>query len=556
MLGTGPPNDALAGVLATFSTIVDESQEKDPGADPDVVVTVMAERERFSRLLGELFRTGDGILVDATDCGSGVNTKGDLAADNPSLVHAVRQVLKEHNSRHPDDNLRLETSLGHAVVTGEHDLGSANTGERALREVVAALLSADLTSAALTGLLWADDSLDEAESGLVWSLLVRAGDLLRLRKGSTLVLIAGDAVLRPSVHCAGATSVRFHLHGRGVNARWPHNACRLRVRELATFDEEDAPLVVLFLGAGAVTGLGLPLGNELRNVALARQVQLHRVDSSNYESAATAFFEQLRATGDLRQGELQAGVDAFVATLTLERVLMAEQAQQHNKDSSSIRKFRSDHDTIIATIATRQARGDYDGDALVRVLRYGRRIVLVTVNFDRTVETKAPEYVEPFITEDELTKFPRYVEHYRTHGGKVPLLKLHGDIGVADSIVANVAETAAGLSTARMRTLEWLIVQIQEQQTSPWWYVGYSMRDLDLATTWTNPSFASKMSERWVAPFVDPSVRQFIETYRQARWGQEGNLSYTADERTITLIAEDFFTVLAEEIIPRWPAAR
>ncbi len=107
-----------------------------------------------------------------------------------------------------------------------------------------------------------------------------------------------------------------------------------------------------------------------------------------------------------------------------------------------------------------------------------------------------------------------------------------------------------------MRTLEWLIVQIQEQQTSPWWYVGYSMRDLDLATTWTNPSFASKMSERWVAPFVDPSVRQFIETYRQARWGQEGNLSYTADERTITLIAEDFFTVLAEEIIPRWLAAR
>ena len=125
---------------------------------------------------------------------------------------------------------------------------------------------------------------------------MKASELLRLRPGSTLVLIGGDATLRPPVHCSGPVSVRFNLTGRGVDERRPANACRIAVKDLASFDRDDAPLVVLFLAAGAATGLGLPLGNEMRNSALARQVGLPAVDRSNFDKAAALFYEQLEAT--------------------------------------------------------------------------------------------------------------------------------------------------------------------------------------------------------------------------------------------------------------------
>lgn len=554
MLGNSPPCDALSGILATFAWIVDQDKKADASTKPRVVVATLAERETFSRLLKELFRSGSGLLVDATECGEEVETDGDPATDHPELVAAVQQVLDAHNARHPDDELTIESDDGIFAIRGAHDLEAANTGQRALRQILTALFSRDLHGSTLVGLVWADDSLDEGVTKDVWSLLMRSESLLGLPNGSTLVLVAGDTNIRPSIHCTGDVSIQFNVHEAGVEERRSHLACGYAVEELGRFTPDDAPLVVLFLGAGAATGLGLPLGNDLRNKALARQVHLPTVDWSNFALAGSMFFERLKVGEALLKGEEAKGVDAFVASLTLERVLHAEQKDENRKDSRTIREFRKEHDSVIATLAEGQQRGDFEGDGLVRILQAQHRLVLVTVNFDRTIEAKAPGLVQPFVTEDQLATFSQYVADYRRDGGPVPLLKLHGDIGVANSIVANVGETAAGLSKARTEALMWLIQEVSSQVLSPWWYVGYSMRDLDLASTWQNVSFARRMVERWVAPFVDPSVHAFIDQYREGLWSIEHH-DYNALERTITLTADDFFELFADRVIPRWDAA-
>ncbi|MCU1396485.1 MAG: hypothetical protein JWM34_4913 [Ilumatobacteraceae bacterium] len=541
---------SVKSVLDCVSALIGQA-DRATGAGR-IVTVLLSERERFSRLLGELFRTAEGVLIDATECGRGVRTAGDVRARTPELAECVEELLCKYNVADPAAGLVLVTEDGSAHIDGATSYDAANTAQRAVRELSSAVLSEDLVSADLTGLIWADDSLDDSTSAMVWAMLVKVQTLLVPRPGSLLVLFAGDAALRPSLHCAGPAGVQYVVSSTGLARRKSYEANIACVRELTRFDVDAAPLVVMFLGAGASVVDGLPTGNELRNVALARQVQVPRVDSHNYEQAAAAFFERLRIQEQLRPGEGEAGVSAFSERLTLERVLQTEQAEEHRRDSSTIEFFRGEHESIMSTIAPRQAAGELADDPLVRLLGAQRRLVLVTVNFDRIIETKAPGLVRPFVSEVEFGQFEEYVTRYRQSGGPIPLLKLHGDIGVPNSIVANVDDTEAGLSVARLAALQWLVTVVGAQRIAPWWYVGYSMRDLDLEHVWANQAFADGVAERWVSPFVDPSVRRFIDRHRLRRWASQGNANYTADERSVALTAADCFAGIADFVLPTW----
>lgn len=544
---------SMTDVLDCVSAVFNAAGGSAPTQSPRLVSVLLSERERFTRLLGELFRTAEGVLVDATTCGAGVEAPGDPAVTAPDLVAAVNELLEVHNTRDPAAELRLDTGPGWAVVNGSVDYESANTAQRSLREVASAVFSKDLTAASLTGLVWADDSLDESVASLVWDLLMRLDQLLSLNPGATVVLFAGDAALRPTLHCVGPSSVSFNISSRGLDRRKAFAANESAVRDLARPSRAAAPLIVLFVGAGGSTVDGLPTGNDLRDRALAYQMDLPKVDASNYSSAALAFFDRLRVGGQLRTGEEAAGAQAFVDQLTLERVLQVEQAQEHRRDSETIRRFRGEHKDILEAMAITQAAGGYLNDPLVRLLGAQRRLVLVTVNFDRVIEVKGPNLTRPFVTEADLAEFPGYISDYASGGGQIPLLKLHGDVDIEDSIVANVDETEAGLSKARIAALQGLVATVGSQDIAPWWYVGYSMRDLDLEPIWSNPSFADRMLERWVTPFLDPAVRRFVDRYRSARWAA-GGASYTAEERLVSLTAADFFGVLADLALPVWTA--
>ena len=80
-------------------------------------------------------------------------------------------------------------------------------------------------------------------------------------------------------------------------------------------------------------------------------------------------------------------------------------------------------------------------------------------------------------------------------------------------------------------------------QRLPWIYVGVSMRDRDLLQVLNSQNFAKQLDERWVTPYIVPSIRDF-GTRREPHWEETGLESL--DERVITETSDAFFEKLAE----------
>lgn len=518
---------------------------------PELIPIALDERQRFTGLLTETLRVADGLLVDATLCGNGVPLRRGDVDKLAALNAAVESTLESYNLIDPTAELTLNIENDIVVIGGSSPYEVSNMAQRALRELLTALYHPDLRGASLVGLVWADDGLDDQHRTAAWHLLMQLSTLLGLAPKSTLLLFAGDADLNLELHCSGNPSLRAHISASGYERRRKYTANSESVRELSRRSSAEAPLVVLFLGAGASVAEGLPTGNELRNRALAGRVELPVVDGSNFREAAGMFFRQLQSGGSLRGNEESAGEESFVASLTLERVLFDEQAEEHQLNCATIRSFAEDHESMAKALADARDSGKFDSDPLVKLLGLGRRLVLVTVNFDRILEIKAKDTVRPYVDEVELSRLVDDLRTYRSGGGPVPLVKLHGDIDRPQSIVVNIEETAGGLTAARLQALEGILSVMREQAVRPWWYVGYSMRDLDLQAHWRSASFADVMVEHWVSPFVDSNVSRFIREFRQPRWDRE-SFGYSLYDRVVTLTATDFFRIFWDQIANRW----
>jgi len=357
--------------------------------------------------------------------------------------------------------------------------------------------------------------------------------------------------VRFELHCAGENSLRYRLTPWGLDERKTWRQNRFEIADLARFDRDQMPLLVLFLGAGASVAQDLPTGDTLRNEALAGLTR-QSVDRGNWRQVAEVWFHTLAERGKLQPAELTAGVSQFVSSLTLERVIAVEQDIESQIFSTTLRKFSNLHADVVGRIATERSSSTPAYDPLVEMLRHQQRLVLVTVNFDRVIEARCGDLVEAHYTEASLNTLPARLRDYAAHGGRVPLIKLHGDIGDPATIVANLDETVAGLSSARMEVLQRLVELVKEQAQRPWWYVGYSMRDADLSVMWSSPDFADAVNEHWVAPFLDASVEDFINHRRLLRWQRSGHPSYNAHERLLSLTADDFYRLLSDEVTSHW----
>jgi hypothetical protein len=191
-------------------------------------------------------------------------------------------------------------------------------------------------------------------------------------------------------------------------------------------------------------------------------------------------------------------------------------------------------------VRARVAAGD-PLSGLARFIQSGRRAVVVTVNFDGGLEEELGSAIAPYVTEPDFESFDEDLAAYVNTGGAVPYVKLHGDIGSPKTIVANIDDTEAGLSHARLAALR--AIREVADPVRPWVYVGYSMRDLDVLPVLTAPDHRAGLVEWWVGPFVDPAAREFIEASRIARWRSEQR-DYTVEDRFITLTSEEFFANL------------
>lgn len=542
--------DRVEVVLKWLEAVLREHHRMADPKIPLMLPATLAERHRWMRLVEEVFKASEGVVVDALKS-RGEAECGDIENDAPELLALVRSFLDEYNTFDPTANLTLHIAAGRAVIKGD-SFDSVNAAQRAVREVAAAMCDERLRDGDLAALVYAEESMTKEVLALVWRTLT--GMLTHMpvdAAPSTLCIVAGDSTASPDVNCSGKDSLRFRVDEQ-LSERHSYETSLYPIRDVGRHDAEDLPLVVLFLGAGASVADGLPTGDRLRDRAL-KSLTGREVDRTTYTKVASEWYAALESRQQLLDFERGPGQqEVFVETLTLERVLEHEQQAEARNFTTTLRAFAKEHDERFAELERMRNSGELANDPIVRLCRLQARIVIATVNFDRFVEARAGDDVQVFAQLEDLEKFPAALAKYMKEGGKVPLLKLHGTIDDPDTLVATIRETNSGLNEERQTAIQALVSVVNEAPSKSWWYVGYSMRDKDLENIWKKPDF-SKMNEHWVDPFLNPNVEAFINTHRRPNWGKKSfSSNWTARERLVSLTASDFLSELADVIDRDW----
>ncbi|MEK6190914.1 MAG: SIR2 family protein [Chloroflexota bacterium] len=406
-------------------------------------------------------------------------------------------------------------------------------GLATLRGVATAVLDRRLQSATIGAIAYGEADLEPAGQIAAWSLLTEQLPRQPLGSLRTLVIFLGVGQVEYRRHLGGDVAARYRLNSAGWSRR---NSRAVSVNAVVHTTNNQAPWNVFFLGAGFAASSELPLGDELRDHALADL--LGDDGSATAVGLAERFHTQLVENDRLLVEERAMPRRQFVDQLTAERVLREERRWHQPAAMPTLIYFRDRNDTAVA-----------DRGEAVRMLgewlrsdRTPPRLVLVTVNFDTLIEAEAGDMVEVFATEARFATCGDYLTEYRANGGPIPLLKLHGTITDPPSVVANVDETVLGLTASRQSSLRRLAEPADD--LSPWTYVGYSMRDLDIVPVLRELGFAETVEERWVSPFPDENARRFAEVYRSDIWMRNQRANFS--ERTIALSADAFFTRLSE----------
>lgn len=397
----------------------------------------------------------------------------------------------------------------------------------------------DLGASETAAVIWEDDTLDPQGATAVWNILTDLGSQ-HIGQLKRVFLFAAGGV-RTDLHIDSPRPARYWVHGDVTDRikRPAHLAARVQV--LTQLCSEGKPLV-LFLGAGFSMSSGddpqqrLPLGDTLRDQALE--------DMFGHEGTVEsrlARFHELVADGDLwTPAERARGLPSpgeFIASLTLERVLLVEFEERRAKSLSPtlqrIVKLNS-HVVKAPSVGVRRL-----GD----LVRAGVKLVLLTVNFDTLVETVCGDTIRTLRTPDELESSHEVIEAYLTSAQqpgtperRIPLLKLHGCIDELESVVADVQTVATGLPAGVAKALSLLR---DEDDPIPWVYVGHSMRDRDLVPLIEQRDFALGTHETWVSPGMPDPVKKFVADCRSAHWNDHG-----LSNRHATVTSDRFFSEL------------
>lgn len=354
--------------------------------------------------------------------------------------------------------------------------------------------------------IWEDDTLDPQGATAVWNILMDLGNQ-HIGQLKRVFLFAAGGV-RTDLHIDSPRPARYWVHGDFTDRikRPAHLAAR--VQGLTQLCSEGKPLV-LFLGAGFSMSSGddpqqrLPLGDTLRDQALEDMFGHEGTVESRLER-----FHELVADGDLwTPAERARGLPSpgeFIASLTLERVLLVEFEERRAKSHSpTLQRIVNLNGQVVKAPSVGVRRlGD--------LARAGAKLVILTVNFDTLVETVCGETIRTLRTPDELESSHEVIEAYLrseatpgTPERRIPLLKLHGCIGELESVVADVQTVATGLPAGVAKALSLLR---DEEDPIPWVYVGHSMRDRDLVPLIEQRDFALGTHETWVSPGVTVQV--------------------------------------------------
>lgn len=347
-----------------------------------------------------------------------------------------------------------------------------------------------------------------------------------------VVLVGAERPLEH--HFSGEPSLRWCVERDQVVQRNLGATNAQLSRRLVEFGEEH---LVLFLAAGFSACMGMPLGNEMRNFALRRLLPMSS-DLPDWQLPGE-FYRLMADQDSLLELERGRDLGELAAGLTFERVLYEE--LRTFAPSPTLAELERREEQALAgppTGAVRHLRSMLEGE---------RKLILVTVNFDRLIEHEETR-VKVFADEEDFACCVEYLNAYldgSPDAPRVPLLKLHGSFSEQTTLVATIEQTLRGLTAAKAASLERVCRAVGVGRV-PFVYVGSSMRDLDVTGQLSQPAYAGWLDERWVAPLPASSVDDFVENHRRVVWEANGMQEGLSD-RLISWTATEFLELLAKD---------
>lgn len=533
-------------VLQFLIDVLDEAERASPDALRVIPVVVKDDLARLVPVIFETCRFAGHPFVRAETAVDGIKISGpsDIDSTLRSMIEAI--TLDPTGSGTPQ-GLVISDDKGCITVRLGDNTAPTNPGDRNQLGLLTALLDPDVRTHDVAVIAYDETSMSDDSKQRMWDFLL---DELKSLGGNckTLVVFIGCADFDYERHCREGDGARWAFQDGDVRwrQRWHSD-----LSQITRISEREEPLI-LMLGAGVAASSGLPLGNQLRDNALARLVPDLANSGADYRQQAAEFFQQVAAKNRLMTSEEDISQDEFIERLTLERVLREEaRTCAPHEILPTLREFSE----------LQASRLDHAGSAVLdlrELLRLRRRLVLLTVNFDQLLEHDtvlvSPTGEDPysastptkddlpairmFACDEDFQEFPAYYEAYRVNGGVVPYVKLHGTIDRPETVRANVDVTLPGLSESAARLLRSLI---PDPGTSvDWVYVGCSMRDPDVTDITRTQEFSHRAREAWVSPLVDPHVEHWVSQIRQPAWRAVG-LPESMLERTVTQTADVFF---------------
>jgi hypothetical protein len=343
---------------------------------------------------------------------------------------------------------------------------------------------------------------------------------------------------------AAERAADYQLRG-DPSLRWSVDGLRVAERKLASTNRSltqrlvatSGSHVVLFLAAGFSNSMGMPLGNKMRNFALRRLLP----DRSGLpdDKLPEEFYALVGDQVELLEFEKHRDVSELALDLTFERVLREELRVFH--PSPTLTELRRLEGEALAAPVRGAVRH------LHSILSGTRKLILITVNFDRLIENGQQDKVKVFADNTSFVTCVDYLDRYLAGAAdatKVPLLKLHGSFAAQETLIASIEQTLTGLTTEKADSLDRACRQTGATRV-PFIYVGSSMRDLDIGPHLAQPRFAKALDEHWVMPLSADSVTEFVQRHRVQPWRNAGARD-SFEERVITWTADEFLELLAK----------
>ena len=507
------------------------------------VIPIVVEDLRAARpILIALAEMHEGCFLDASDIGADPGHRSNVhgpvpGTSDPVRRHAIKLAFADLPK--PVEIVDKDDELLDVEFTKSTAGMELSTGDRMLHAILRAAAHRDLEELSFAVIAYPSGPLDERVKKAAWDLMMRHVDGAPRKAPQTLV-VAVESDISIEIHCETDYGFRFAIEQGQLLHRRKANHLHVAAKEIV--DRSNAFPIVLFLGAGFSVSSRIPLGDELRDNAILRMLDEPGFAELDPISLGIEFHEFLYSMGGtpdwLSTAEKSMNSREFARALTLQRVLEAEKRMW--PELPTLVEFKERHDQVVQTPGP-------SVEILAELLHaVDAKVIVLQLNFDCLVERNATSAVEVFASAEDFGEAPDYIRRYWTGSeARAPLLKLHGTIESFDTCVITQDQTERGVGERQLKTLYALLDLVNDPL--PWIYVGASMRDRDLLQVLTAQQFAQQLDERWVVPYLVPSIRAFA-TPRVAYWAGTGRA--TLEDRVIAETSDAFFNALRASWLP------